>query len=307
MSAWGKGPVWDDGFADPFVFVPPAESGAYRFYAYATNGRLGHVQVIASDDLRGWTEIGDGLPELPSWSESGRGRTWAPEVLALPDGRFAMYYTAYCVSSGRQAVGCALASAPEGPYADPAAEPLIDQPDEGGSIDASPYRDADGTAYLLWKNDGNAIGVDTWIYLREIDPADPARLVGETARLIKQDQPWEGDLVEGPFLWRRDGRYYLFYAANAFKKASYAEGYATGDSVHGPFTKAPENPILASRDDVVGPGHASMVEHEGRSWLAYHGWDPDAVGEPPGRKFWIDEVVWEEGRPVVVPGPQPGR
>src|SRR5690606_40410371 len=125
------------------------------------------------------------------------------------------------------------------------------------------------------------------------------------SQLIKQDQPWEGKLVEGPFLWRRHGRYYLFYAAHAFASADYAEGYAMGPSALGPFEKAPENPILRTRDDVVGPGHASMVEWQGRTWLAYHGWQPDGSGgfdRERGRQFWIDEVQWANERPVVVPG-----
>lgn len=301
MSAWGPGPVYEGNFPDPFVLrVPDDATADARYYAYATNGALGNVQVLASDDLRRWREVGDGMPALAPWVEPGR--TWAPEVLPLPDGRYALYYTARERSVGRQAVGVAVASSPEGPFVDTSVAPLVSQPEEGGSIDASPFRDDDGTTYLLWKNDGNAIGVPTWIYLQRLAPDDPTRLTGEAVRLLRNDQPWEGALVEGPFLWRRDDRYYLFYAANAFNQAAYAEGYAVGPSPLGPFGKAQENPILASRDDVAGPGHASMVEHAGRTWLAYHGWAPGRVGRPPGRQFWIDEVVWEDGRPVVVPG-----
>lgn len=304
MSAWSPGPVYDGNFPDPFVLRIPGEVAApawTRFYAYATNGKLGNVQVLASDDLKRWREVGDAMPTLASWVEPGR--TWAPEVLVLRDGRFAMYYTARR-AGGRQAVGVALADGPEGPFVDAGTAPLIDQEDEGGSIDASPFRDLDGTTYLLWKNDGNAVGVDTWIYAQQLS-ADGTALTGPVTKLIKQDQPWEGKLVEGPFLWERHGRYYLFYAANAFNNADYAEGYAVGPSALGPFEKAPENPILGSRADVSGPGHASMVEHDGRTWLAYHGWRPDGSGgvvQELGRQFWIDEVQWANERPVVVPG-----
>ena len=289
--------VYDGNFADPFVL---RVDGA-GYYAYATNGRPGgsevrNVQLLHSDDLHTWHEVGDALPELPAWVRPGR--TWAPEVRRLPDGRFAMYYTARCIASDRQAVGVALADAPEGPFVDALGGPLIDQ-DEGGSIDASPFVDTDGTPYLLWKNDGNAIGVDTWIYLQALDPDDPTRLVGERRRLVKQDQPWEGKVVEGPFLWFRDGRYYLFYAANAFNRAEYAEGYAVADTVSGPYVKAPENPILVSDAERVGPGHASMTELDGRTWLAYHAWPASGAGSEPGRQFWVDEVRWVDGRPVV--------
>ena len=53
--------------------------------------------------------------------------------------------------------------APGGPYVDAGAGPLVYESDAGGSIDAHPFTDADGNRYLYWKNDGNAVGVDTWI------------------------------------------------------------------------------------------------------------------------------------------------
>jgi beta-xylosidase len=284
--------VYFGNFPDPFVLRVP-EKG---FYAYGTNGKLGNVQLLQSYNLSKWREVGDAMSSLPNWATSGR--TWAPEVLPLTDGRWAMYYTARCTASNRQAIGVALADSPEGPFVDAAGRPLVDQ-DEGGSIDASPFVDVNGKTYLLWKNDGNAIGVDTWIYLQEMDPDNPTRLTGKAVRLIKQDQSWEGKMVEGPFLWLRDRRYYLFYSANAFDKSEYGEGYAMANSVTGPYTKAPENPILRSRSDAIGPGHASMFEHGGRTWLGYHAWSPDDVGGPTGRQFWIDELTWIDGRPIV--------
>jgi len=297
MTSDPSGLVYAGDFPDPFVLaVPPSASAPRRFYAYATNGRLGNVQLLMSTDLRTWDEVGDAMPRLPAWVRPGR--TWAPEVLPLPDGRYAMYYTARCVATERQAIGVAVADAPEGPFEDVLGGPLLDQ-DEGGSIDASPFTDVDGRRYLLWKNDGNAVGLDTWIHLQELDPEDPARLVGEPVRLLKQDRPWEGPLVEGPFLWRRDGRYYLFYAANAFADPAYAEGYAVADAITGPYAKAPENPILVGDARREGPGHASLVEHDGRTWIAYHAWPAGGVGGPEGRRFWIAEVRWEDDRPRI--------
>ena len=29
-------------------------------------------------------------------------------------------------------------------------------------------------------------------------------------------QPWEGAVVEAPFLWENDGTFYLFYSANSY-------------------------------------------------------------------------------------------
>src|SRR5687767_10678919 len=102
--------VYSGNFPDPFVLRVP-EKG---FYAYGTNGKLGNVQLLQSYDLSKWREVGDAMPSLPNWVTSGR--TWAPEVLPLTDGRWAMYYTARCTASNRQAIGVALADSPEGPF-----------------------------------------------------------------------------------------------------------------------------------------------------------------------------------------------
>ena len=60
----------------------------------------------------------------------------------------------------------------------------------------------------------------------------------------KNDVPWEASVVEGPMLWKHDGRYFLFYSGNVYSGAGYAVGYATCDSPLGPCKDAPENPIL---------------------------------------------------------------
>ena len=56
-------------------------------------------------------------------------------------------------------------------------EPLICPEDEGGAIDAASYVEPDGTRYLLWKNDGNCCGKDTWLHLQPLS-TDGLKLAG---------------------------------------------------------------------------------------------------------------------------------
>jgi GH43 family beta-xylosidase len=212
-----------------------------------------------------------------------------------------MYYTTIAPNFEIQCVGVAVAERPEGPYKDTRPGPLVCEADQGGSIDASPFLAADGTAYLYWKNDGNAVGVDTWISVQRL-ARDGTSLVGERRRLLKQDLPWEGHLVEGPSVWERDGVFHLFYSANDFGSDRYAVGHATASSPLGPFTKDPD-PVLVSNEVAAGPGHCSLVEKDGRVWMVYHAWAPDAVGsDVPGRTMWLSEVTFD-GRSVRVDPP----
>jgi len=284
-------PVYDSDFPDPQVVA--VDNG---YLALATNGALGNVQTLKSADLVSWEQVGDALPSLPAWTSPGK--VWAPEVAVHASDRYVMYYTTSDDASGRQCIGAAVASQAAGPYVDKSPKPLICQVDEGGSIDASPFQGSSGRRWLYWKNDGNAIGVDTWIYVSALS-ADGMSLVGPTHRLIKQTLPWEGNLVEAPYMVERKGEFHLFYSANAYDKETYAVGHALCATPTGPCTKSGD-PILSSSDDAAGPGHNMVLVKDNRYWVVYHAWDPTAVGlSPPGRTLWLSELTWNGDTPVV--------
>ncbi|TDD59026.1 glycoside hydrolase family 43 [Kribbella antibiotica] len=275
--------VYAGNFADPFVVAV-----GNTFYAYATNGPLGNVQTLRSVDLKEWEPVGDALPTLPAWTTPGR--VWAPEVVAHGPHRYLMYYTSADPVTGHQAVGVAEATSPEGPYIDKSLSPLISQADEGGSIDASPFG-----SWLYWKNDGNAIGADTWIYAQRLSD-DGLALTGPSYRLIKQDLPWEGALVEAPYVLERNGLFHLFYSANAFDRADYAVGHAVAPTPTGPFTKSGD-PILSGPG---GPGHNMVLSTPAGDYFVYHAWDPTQVGtDPRGRTMHITQLTWNGDRPTV--------
>ncbi|WP_076262476.1 glycoside hydrolase family 43 protein [Intrasporangium flavum] len=277
-------PVWPSNFPDPQVL--PDGGG---WIAIATNGNGMNVQTLVSDDLRTWTQGSDALPQLPSWTT--KGKVWAPEAHRFGD-RWVLFYTTMAPDPAIQCISVAVADDPAGPYRDTSRGPLVCEQDQGGSIDASPFVASDGTAYLYWKNDGNAVGMDTWISVQRLS-ADGLHLEGEPKRLVKQDLPWEGSLVEAPFVWERGGVFHLFYSANDYGSDKYAVGHATATSPTGPFTKDPE-PVLTSTDVAAGPGHCALFEHDGTVWMVYHAWDPGAVGsEVPGRTMWLSRVTFD--------------
>jgi beta-xylosidase len=288
-------PVLDRGFPDP-----SALHVGDQFYAYATNSGGVNVQTARSRDLVHWQYVGEALPKLPAWARSGF--TWAPTVAATASG-YVLYFTARDAASGRQCVGTATSAAPEGPFAPTADSPLVCQVEQGGSIDASAFVDDDGTHYVLWKNDGNCCRLETWLYAQAVSP-DGLTLVGEPTRLIRGEPGWEGNLVEAPTLWKRNGKYYLFYSANGFNGPSYAVGYAVADAVFGPYQKAGK-PLLATgatAGAVFGPGGQDVVTKDGHTWLLYHAWNSvTATGSARYRSLRVDELLWDGDVPVVKP------
>ena len=282
-------PVINMDFPDPGVVVGPDGT----FYAFATNGNGRNVQVERSADLVHWKQLPDALPTLPAWAR--RGRTWAPDAALMADGvHYNLYYTARARATGQQAVGVATSTTPAGPYAPVGTEPLVAQFILGGAIDPGVFAALDGVRYLLWKNDGNSMGLDTWIYIQRL-AADGLSLIGEPTKLIRQDQPWEGSVVEAPNLIHRNGKYYLFYSANAFNTPAYAEGYAVSDSLLGPYTK-PAGPLATSANGVIGPGGGRVViGPDGNTWMLYHSWENNLTY----RSMSLDRLDWNGDVPVL--------
>ena len=281
-SAHIVNPVLARDFPDPFVLQV-----GDTYYAYATNGNGKQVQTATSKDLAHWTPGPDALPHVAKkWAYNGA--TWAPEVMKIGD-RYVLYYT----TSSR--IGRAVSKTPLGPFVDDTAKPFIDQLQLGGAIDPSPFRDSDGMLYLYWKNDGNAVGQETDIWVQKLSP-DGLSLVGSPTKTgEKNDTVWESKVVEGPVMWKHDGRYYLFYSGNDYSSDAYAVGYATCKGPLGPCVDAPENPILTSKCRAHGPGHNGLIEVDGQTWIVYHSWNRAHTE----RQLWISKLDWKNGKPVV--------
>ncbi|MDQ3703702.1 MAG: glycoside hydrolase family 43 protein [Chloroflexota bacterium] len=290
-------PVLRNDFADPFVLE---EGGVY--YAYATNASGKNVQVSSSTDLVKWKLPTEAMPAIGTWAQFGGSLVWAPEVMKIGE-KFVLYYTARDKASDRQCVGVAVADKPQGRFQDTNEGPLVCQAEEGGTIDAAPFRDGD-KLYLYYKNDGNCCNKLTYLYAQEMAP-DGLSLVGEPKRLVHNDKGWEGRVVEAPTMWKHEDKYYLFFSANNYAGVEYAVGYANCETPLGPCEDAPENPILASRMDktplVVGPGHQTIIEDDdGETWLVYHAWEVTSAGMRGSSRFmWIDRLTFEGGKPVV--------
>ncbi|WP_300973873.1 glycoside hydrolase family 43 protein [Sphingomonas sp. LHG3406-1] len=117
----------------------------------------------------------------------------------------------------------------------------------------------------------------TPIYAQQLS-ADGRGLVGERHLVLANDLDWEGHLIEGPYLTRQEGRYFLFYAGNDFTSPSYGIGYAVADRITGPYRKCAE-PLLRSHPDWSAPGHASVsVGTGGEPRLFFHAYHPGTGG-----------------------------
>ena len=308
-------PVFTTDFPDPFV-LPQSD----HYLAYATNpsGFRANVQMAISPNLVDWRlltaadgKLHDAMPRLPGWAKPGY--TWAPEVVRKGAG-YLLYFTARERKSDLQCIGVARSDHPRGPFVGDDAAPLVCQREEGGTIDPSPFTDADGQNYLYFKSDGNNPRVlrPSRIFAQKLS-ADGLTLEGRTYPLIVNDKHWEWRVVESPTMIRSPGGgYTLFFSANHFgwesdqRLSNYAMGYARCRSAVGPCTKARENPILYSYNTsaagcLSGPGHQTVFERGNRKFLVFHAWSAtdQCRSARDGRYMYIAPLIWRNDTPVI--------
>jgi hypothetical protein len=281
--------VLPSGCADPGVTF----DGTEYLMTCTSGGAANAFPVYKSTDLTSWTLATHIFASAakPAWAT---GDFWAPEIHHV--GQHWVAYFSARNTDGKLSIGAASADAPLGPYT-ALAHPLVHDANMG-LIDASEFTDSDGTPYLIWKEDGNAVGQHTPIHIQPLAP-DGLSLTGTRGTLITNDQSWEGAVTEGPFMIKHGAFYYLFYSGNSYANATYAVGVARASSPTGPFTKA-SGPIVTSTSTWVGPGHNSVVTGPGGdTYLVYHAWNAAHDNRYP----LVDQITWVNDWPVVPGAP----
>jgi arabinan endo-1,5-alpha-L-arabinosidase len=310
-------PVLDADFPDPTVLRAPDDV----YYAYATQTKHGdgwvNIQIARSKDLTHWRSLGDALPLKPRWASKTQD-FWAPHVVREGK-RYIMYYSAKPDTSDERhglCLGVAMANSPRGPFRD------IGHPLQCGpgfvNIDPMEYDDpATGKHLLYWGSGFEPIKV------QELAADMVSFAPGSVPKDLVRPNPIKDAfpvLVEGSWVIRRAGYYYLFYSGDncCGPKANYAVMVARSKSATGPFetleqaTGKPHSIVLERRGHWIAPGHNSVVtDQAGRDWIVYHAVDIRRPREKPGdepntrRVMLIDRIAWRNGWPVI-DGPSAG-
>jgi beta-xylosidase len=330
----GGSPDAGQTFANP-VAGAGADPGVLRvgdeWLMVTTSGSSGNaLPVRASRDLVHWRDVGPVMPRerWPSWAT---GDFWAPELHRVGE-RHVAFFTARWKKTQKPSVGIAWTAdldrwargeiAWDAVVWKTAAEPLAadDRPidpaleDLSGMIDPTYAEDDEGRPFVFWKRDlwtNKPDGVwrhESELYAQPLAVAaaetDPwVRLAPGTTRttVLRITLPWEADVVEGPFVVKRDGWFHLVYSANRYWEGKYVVSDARARSILGPYEKL-GTPILASGDAFKGPGHGSIVTKDGRDWFVYHAYAAGAVGNEHQRLLMLDPVTWTNGWPRISDG-----
>jgi hypothetical protein len=207
--------------------------------------------VFSSSNLTDWTDHGVIVSQdNVNWVDATTFSMWAPDCIDR-NGKYYFYFPANVkASSGRGfGIGVAVAENPSGPFI-PQPEPIKNV----HGIDPVVFIDKDGQAYIYYS-------------LNRIFAAKLKDNMLELASdpVVIGDFPKQG-LVEGPFMFERNGIYYMTYP-HVENKIERLE-YATADNPMGPFKVT--GVIMDESPMGCWTNHHSIIQYNNQWYLFYH-------------------------------------
>ena len=269
---------------DQFTADPTARVFEGKVYLYPSHDIISPVEperkwfsmadyhVFSSEDLVNWTDHGMILSqENVPWGNPEGYSMWAPDCV-YKNGKYYFYFPNAPKEGRGFAIGVAIADKPYGPFT-PEQKPI-----EGvGGIDPCVLVASDGSAYLYWSGMG----------LRGAKLADNMlELDGESVRL---DENLPAGFKEGPFIFERNGKFYLTYPWVQDRTETLA--YAMSDKPLGPYEF--KGIIMAQSPSACWTNHHSLVEYKGEWYLFYHHNDYSPQFDK-NRSVRIDKVIFNE-------------
>lgn len=280
-------PIVPGYFADPTI-----EKFGDTWYLYATTdgngGGRGPATVWVSKDFAQWTLVPMNWPTAPVY--------WAPDVIRRPDGKFYLFYNQPCMTFA------GVSDSPIGPWTPLGGGEGLVIPDQFVknviTLDTQLFEDRDGSVWGYWGTWG--IFADSGCGFGKFG-ADMKSFV----RTGKIPNTQAKDFFEGPFMFERNGVYYLTYSSGSCHDASYRVQYAVSNRPDGEFVMGPNNPILASSGDLTvnGPGHHSIISEGDEHYIVYHRHDLPLTPNGMHRQICVDRLVFE--RDGVIRAVQP--
>lgn len=291
------------------VHDPTVIKDGRTFYLYST--RAG-ISVRCSEDLVRWRLCGDVFAHIPAWAAQdvpGLRGIWAPDISYF-NGKFHLYYSASTFGSNRSSIGLATNRT-----LDPASDSHKWE-DQGKVISSSSSDDwnAIDPNIVLDEKDQPWLSFGSFwggIKLRKIEAATgkldakDRTLYALAERSREKGQP---GAIEAPFIFRRDGFYYLFVSFDFCcrgKDSTYNIRVGRSRQVTGPYVDRSGRDMREGGGTLVlegagrwrGPGHCAILRVEGEDKLVYHAYDAEARGVSTLR---INSLNWDaEGWPSV--------
>jgi beta-xylosidase len=285
-------PIFEGWYADPEGVIFGKEYWIYPTYSAPYEKQV-FLDAFSSPDLIHWTKHNRVLDTASvKWA---RRAVWAPSIVER-NKKYYLFFGANDIQSNNEhgGIGVAVADHPEGPFRDHLGRPLVDRFHNGAQpIDQFVFKDGD-QYYLIYGG---------WRHcnIAQLNNDFTGFVPFPDGQVFKEITP--DNYVEGPFMFKREGKYYFMWSEGGWTGPDYSVAYAVADSPFGPFKRVGK--ILQQNASVAtGAGHHSILHPPAsdRWYIVYH---RRPLGQTDGnaRVVCIDQLFFDEKgliKPVVI-------
>ena len=283
QKATSGNPIFPGWYADPEVarfgdsiWIYPTFSAKYERQVF--------LDAFSSTDLVQWRKHERIIDTMSvRWAKRAM---WAPAIVRKGS-KYFLFFSANDIQRDGEigGIGVAVADHPGGPFRDLMGKPLIDRFHNGAQpIDQFVFED-NGQWYMIYGG---------WRHCNIVRLKDDftGLLAFPDGRVYREITP--GGYVEGPFMFKRAGKYYFMWSEGGWTGPDYSVAYAMSDNPLGPFERIgktlQQDPKIAT-----GAGHHSVLylKETDKHYIVYH---RRPLGETDGnaRQTCIDELRFDD-------------
>jgi len=253
-------PVFPGWYADPEGIIMDDEYWIFPTYSAPYDKQV-HFDAFSSPDLVNWTKHERIIDTtVIKWAHSA---VWAPSIIKKEDQYF-LFFGANDIQSNEEygGIGVAVSDSPKGPYKDHLGKPLVDKFHNGAQpIDQFVFQD-NGKYYLIyggWRHCNIAQLKDDFTGFNPFED-------GTTFKEITPE-----NYVEGPFMFKKDDKYYFMWSEGSWTGPDYSVAYAVADSPFGPFKRIGKT-LQQNTKIATGAGHHSIIHNKDTDdyYMVYH-------------------------------------
>ena len=211
----------------------------------ATGFHMLDWKCYSTTDMVNWTDHGSiaSLAIFP-WAKQDND-AWAPQAIER-NGKFYLYVPISVAGWPKNVIAVGIADSALGPFQDALGHPLEDK--ANGYIDPTVFVDDDGQAYLYFGNP------NPWYVKLNQD------MISYSGAVVKAaGRP--GNYQEGPWLYKRNGHYYLAYASTCCPEGI---GYAMSDQPTGPWVFKGN---IMDGNGLSSGNHPGIIDFKGKSYV----------------------------------------
>jgi beta-xylosidase len=276
-------PLFPGWYADPEAAIFGKKYWIYPTFSAPYEKQV-FLDAFSSPDLIKWEKHPHIIDtNAVKWAKKAM---WAPAIIQK-NKQYFLFFAANDIQKNEEVggIGVAVSNSPAGPFKDHLGKPLIDKFYNGAQpIDQFVFQDDDGTYYMYYGG---------WRHcnIAKLNNDFTGFIPFEDGKTFKEITP--DGYVEGPFMFKRNGKYYFMWSEGGWTGPNYSVAYAIADQPMGPFKRIgkilQQDPSIAT-----GAGHHSVISIPGKDkhYIVYHR-RPLTEKDGNSRETCIDEMNFD--------------